>query len=128
MAKKIQVRLIMQLRDTGMAQTTIASERHMSKTSVSEVFQIAEDQKLHYADVEDMTPDETYRFFFPDRHIEETVYTVPDYGYMHNELPKDGCHAQEALEGIQGQMQAVWRHSLRLYEVLQRLWGACDLP
>lgn len=39
----------MQLRDTRMAQTTIASERHMSKTSVSEVFQIAKGRKLHYA-------------------------------------------------------------------------------
>lgn len=90
MAKKIQVRLIMQLRDTGMAQTTIASERHMSKSSVNDVFQIAEERNLHYADVEDMTPDEAYRFFFPNRHIEETVYTVPDYEYVHNELPRTG--------------------------------------
>ena len=90
MAKKIQVRLIMQLRDTGMAQTTIASERHMSKTSVSDVFQIADERKLRYADVENMTPDEAYRFFFPNKHIEETVYTVPDYEYVHSELSKVG--------------------------------------
>ena len=90
MAKKIQVRLIMQLRATGMTQTAIATERHMSKTSVSDVFQIAEERHISYGDVEDMTPDEAYRFFFPDRNIEETVYTVPDYEYVHNELPKTG--------------------------------------
>ena len=36
MASKIQVKLIMQLRATGMSQTTIARERHMSKSSVND--------------------------------------------------------------------------------------------
>lgn len=72
MAKKIQIRLIMQRHVTGMAQTTIASVWHMSKTSVSDVFQSEEERKISYTDMESMTPDEKYRFFFPDKHIEET--------------------------------------------------------
>ena len=90
MAKKIQVRLIMQLRAAGMSQTAIARERHMSKSSVSDVFQIAEERNISYADLVDKTSDEAYRLFYPDKHLEETVYAIPDYEYVHNELPKTG--------------------------------------
>ena len=90
MAKKIQVRLIMQLRAAGMSQTAIARERHMSKSSVSDVFQIAEERNISYADTEDKTPDEVYRLFYPEKHLEETVYTIPYYEYILNELPKSG--------------------------------------
>lgn len=60
MAKKIQVRLIMHLRAAGMSQTAIARERHMSKSSVSDVFQIAEERNISYANLEEKTPDEVY--------------------------------------------------------------------
>lgn len=82
MTKKIQVRLIMQLRAAGMSQTAIARERHVSKSSVSTVFQIAEERNISCADLEDKTPDEVYRLFYPDKRLKETVYTVPDYEYM----------------------------------------------
>ena len=42
MTKKIAVKLIMQLRAAGMSQSAIARERQMSKSSVCEVFQIAQ--------------------------------------------------------------------------------------
>ena len=35
MAKRINVRLIMQLHDSGMSQNGIAATRHMSKSSIS---------------------------------------------------------------------------------------------
>ena len=69
MAKKIQARLIMQLRAAGMSQTAIARERHMSKSSVSDVFQIAEERNISYADLEEKTPDQVYRLFNPDKHL-----------------------------------------------------------
>ena len=43
MARKIQVKLIMQLRAAGLSQSEIARTHHMSKSSVSEVFLIAKE-------------------------------------------------------------------------------------
>ena len=48
---KIHVKLILQLRDAGMSRQAIASTRHISRNSVSEVFRIADEKEIHYADV-----------------------------------------------------------------------------
>ena len=48
MARKIQVKLILLLRSTGMSQRAICKSRHMSRSSVSEVFRIAEEKHLTY--------------------------------------------------------------------------------
>ena len=69
MADKIQVRLIVQLRAAGMSQTAIARERNMSKSSVSDAFQIAEERNISYADIECKTPDEVYRMFYLEKHL-----------------------------------------------------------
>ena len=44
MARKINVKLIMELRDAGLSRSTIASTRHISRHSVSEVFNIADEK------------------------------------------------------------------------------------
>ncbi|MFR9542526.1 MAG: IS21 family transposase [Rikenellaceae bacterium] len=80
----------MQLRAAGMSQRAIARERHMSRTSVVEVFQIAACRNLSYDMLEDKSAQEVYRIFFPDKHPEETVYTMPDYEYVHKELSRTG--------------------------------------
>ena len=41
---KIHVKLILQLRDAGMSRQEIASTRHISRNSVSEVFRIADEK------------------------------------------------------------------------------------
>ena len=48
---RIHVKLILQLRDAGMSRQAIASTRHISRNSVSEVFRIADEKEIHYADV-----------------------------------------------------------------------------
>lgn len=40
MANKIRVKLILELRSTGMSRNLIASTRHISRRSVSDVFHI----------------------------------------------------------------------------------------
>lgn len=90
MAKKIQVKLILLLRSTGMSQRAICKSRHMSRSSVSEVFRIAEEKKLTYADVESLSNSEVYSMFFPDKFPEEITYTAVDYVYVHNELKRPG--------------------------------------
>ena len=42
---KIHVKLILQLRDAGMSRQAIASTRHISRNSVSEVFRIADEKE-----------------------------------------------------------------------------------
>lgn len=46
MAKKINVKLILELRSAGMGRNAIAASRHISKNSVGDVFHIA-DQDGH---------------------------------------------------------------------------------
>ncbi len=47
---KIHVKLILQLRDAGMSRQAIASTRHISRNSVSEVFRIADEKVLWLVD------------------------------------------------------------------------------
>ena len=56
MARKIQVKLIMQLCAAGLSLSEIARTHHMSKTSVGEVFLIAKERHLTYEDLRDKLP------------------------------------------------------------------------
>ena len=60
MARKIQVKQILELRAAGLSQNSIARSRHMSKSSVSDVFQIAQEINISYESVKDMRPEEVY--------------------------------------------------------------------
>ncbi|MFA5384788.1 MAG: hypothetical protein WC364_09025 [Eubacteriales bacterium] len=62
----------------------------MSKSSVSDVFQIAQERGIAYENVRDMRPEEVYRIFYPDKHAVETLFQEPDYEYVHSELSKVG--------------------------------------
>ena len=73
MARKIQVKLIMQLRAAGLSQSEIARTHHMSKSSVGEVFLIAKERQISYEDLRDMPAGECYQLFYPDRNREEQV-------------------------------------------------------
>ena len=90
MARKIQVKLILLLRSTGMSQRAICQSRHMSRSSVSEVFRIADEQNITYADVESKSHAEVYSMFYPDKYPEENVYAPVDYAYVHDELKRPG--------------------------------------
>lgn len=90
MARKIKVKLILQLRDAKLTRSDIASTRHMSRHSVGQVFDIADLKGITYADVRDLDEDEVYRMFFPDKHAEETMFADPDYPHVHEELKKTG--------------------------------------
>ena len=90
MAKKINVKLILELRDAGMGRNAIASTRHMSRNSVSDVFHIADSRGIAYSDVRNLDDQEVYRMFYPDKHYVEDLYRDPDYEYIHKELKKVG--------------------------------------
>ena len=83
MARKIDVKLIMQLRDAGLSRSSIASTRHISRHSVSDVFNIADEKGLSYKDVQDLEETELYRLFYPEKYANETMYGDPDYEHIH---------------------------------------------
>ena len=92
MARKIKAKLIMELREQGQSRRSIAKTRHMSMESVCEVFDIAAERGIAWADVKDVPEDEVYRLFYPDRHVRESVFDEPDWDYVHKEMAKVGVN------------------------------------
>ena len=90
MANKINVKLILELRDAGISRNTIASTRHMSRNSVSDVFHIADRLGISYPDIRVLDDDTVYRMFYPDKHAVENMYQDPEYDMIHKELKKVG--------------------------------------
>lgn len=90
MARKINVKLILELRDAHMSRNDIASTRHMSRNSVSDVFHIADEKGITYQDVRSLGDNEAYDMFFPEKHATEDLYADPVYSMVHEELKKVG--------------------------------------
>lgn len=90
MANKINVKLILELRDAGMSRNGIASTRHMSRHSVSDVFHLADEKGITYSDVRFLDEKDVYRIFYPDKYVVDDLYKDPDYEYIHQELRKTG--------------------------------------
>lgn len=120
MAKKINVKLILELRGSGMGRNAIARTRHISVNSVGDVFHIADENGISYEDARNMDEDSVYRMSYPDKFVQESMYARPDYGYVHQEL-KRGCHPETPLAGISGPMQGIRQHSHGIHEILQRI-------
>ena len=90
MARKINVKLILELRDAGMSRSSIASTRKISRNSVSDVFNIADEKRITFDDVRNMSDEEAYRLFYPDKYVNEIMYGDPDYEHVHQELKMVG--------------------------------------
>ena len=90
MANKINVKLILELRNAGMGRNAIAASRHISKNSVGDVFHIADRMGISYSDVAQMDEDAVYRKFYPEKFTLEDMYDRPDYEYVHQELKRTG--------------------------------------
>jgi len=90
MANRINVKLILALKASGLSQNMIASTRHFSKSSVSTVVNIAKEKGISYDDIRDMTDDVLYHMFFPEKTTTEQIYQLPDYEWVHQELKKVG--------------------------------------
>ena len=90
MARKINVKLILQLKDAGISQNSIAKSYHISRHSVSEVFAIADEKNIHFCDVKDREDPDVYRLFYPGKYANETMFADPNYAMVHDELKKVG--------------------------------------
>ena len=96
MAKRIQVRLILQLHNSGMSQDDITSSRHMSKSSISKVLAVAREKNITYADILGMDDTTVYKMSFPNSLLYEDIYELPDYDAVSEELKQ--------VERLQGQV------------------------
>ncbi len=90
MAKRINVKLILELSAGGLTQNEIAVSRYFSKTSVSLVLKTARELNVSAEELREMTPDEAYRLFLPEKLSADQIYELPDYEYVHEELKKVG--------------------------------------
>lgn len=107
MANKIKVKLILELRDAHMSQNSIAATRNMSKSSVSEVCKIADDKQIRFADVKDLSDDEVYQMFFPDKYTDlNQLYELPAYDQVHSELKKVGVTLKLLWKEYKAECQA----------------------
>lgn len=110
MAKKIKVKLVLELRAAQLSQREICRSRKMSQHSVGDVCRRASELSITYDDVKDKSDEEVYRMFYPDKYVSEMLYKLPDYSYIHTELKKTGvnlkllwheykdlCHISNAL-------------------------------
>lgn len=90
MANKINAKLILELKASGLSRIQIAATRHMSKHSVSDVINIAREKEITYEKVKHLSEEEVYRMIFPDKFAVENLYEQPDYEYVHQELKRVG--------------------------------------
>ena len=90
MARKIPVKLILELHAAHMSRNQIAVTRSISKNSVSTVLHIAAEKGISYQDIRDMEEADVYRLFFPEKHAVEVLFRDPEYEHVHSELKKTG--------------------------------------
>ena len=74
MAKKINVKLILEPRGNRMGRNAIARTRHISINSVGDAFHIADENGISYKDVRNMDEYSVYRIFYPDKFVQESMY------------------------------------------------------
>ena len=114
MTNKIQVKLILELRDKNMSRNSIAQIRGMSRNSVSEVFKIADQKGITFKDVRDKNPEAVYLLFFPERHNIESLYEMPDYDYVHSELKRIGVTTYSLVSSLRS---VIYKFSLILQQI-----------
>lgn len=91
MARKIDVRRILEEKLQGRSNNAISSGWHISKHSVGDVVLKAEEMGiLPGGKIPDLDDESLYKLFFPDKQDMNDVYAEVDYDYVHSELNKPG--------------------------------------
>ncbi len=92
MTRKINIKLILDAKSSGLSRNKIASTYHMSRRTVDEVLIFAKDHNISAADIADKSNDELYNLFFPERHqkLSENFFILPDYTKVQAELKRVG--------------------------------------
>ena len=77
---KVNVKLILELRDKGLSRTEIAASRHISRRLVNEVCKIAQSLWIAYRDTITKSEDEVYKLIYPHKYeyLNEDFYVQSD--------------------------------------------------
>ena len=86
----IDYREILRLNSLGYSQRRICGMVNSSHHTVAETVTAANDMGITWPLDEDITNDELQSVMFPWRYAANSVYTQPDYDYLHRELAKKG--------------------------------------
>ena len=97
MARKIKAKLVLKLRAAGHLRNAIARTQGMSKRSVIDVFDAADELGIDYDDVADSSDEEVYALLFPDRNVREDVYADPDWERVHK---SKSTHSSNVIESL----------------------------
>lgn len=65
MTNKINAKLILELKASGLSRNQIVATRHASKYFVSDVINIAKDKDIIYEKIKYLSEDNVYRMIFP---------------------------------------------------------------
>ena len=91
MARKIDVRRILEEKIKGSSNNSIASNWGISKHSIKEAGEKATELGiLPGGPIPDMTDDELYSLIFPDRRDSADIHEPVDFAYVHSELNRVG--------------------------------------
>lgn len=113
MANKINAKLILELKASGLSRNQIAANRHMSKHSVSDVINIAREKEITYEKVKHLSEDEVYRMIFPDKFAVENLYEQPDYQYVHQELKRVGVTLKLLNSILTANQDQIYQESIK---------------
>lgn len=84
------MKLVLELRASGMSRKAISRTRKMSMHTVMAVFDAADERGIGWSDVERLTDDEAYALLFPKKVQTKETVGKADYDYVHEELKKPG--------------------------------------
>lgn len=81
---------ILKLAAEGKSQRLIASNKRISRNTVSSILKLAASNNLTYERIKDLSNDEIEKLLYPEKVNEISTYLIPDYDYIHKESSKPG--------------------------------------
>lgn len=88
----VDYREILRLRSLGNNITQIANAVHSSRHTVRDVEKLADERSITWPLKNEITNQQLYRLFYPERQAKAQVYLEPDCAYIHAELAKKGVN------------------------------------
>ena len=83
MSKKIDVRSILKKYHLGLSTNKIAKSCHVSKHSIKPILDRCRDLELDLDKLDMYSDDDLYKMFFPEKYESESLYSKPNYEYVH---------------------------------------------
>ena len=90
MYKKTQMRRIIELLQKQLSNSDISKILRVSRNSVLRIRQVSDENRLEWDELLNMTDDELYKLFYPEKFKPKNSYAPVDYSYVHKELGKVG--------------------------------------